>query len=333
MTGMRTFAEQLRARLFACLQPILPITGPYALVDVPNHANVGDSAIYLGELAWLRAAGVPEPDYVSDVFSHDDDRLRARVPHGTILIHGGGNVGDLWRRHQALREQVIERFPHHRIIQLPQTIHFENPAALERAATLFSSHGNFTLLVRDGRSLELARDALKCPARSCPDAAFGLGPLVPGGPATAEVVALARTDKEMPGGGPPTGIPVFDWLEDDRTPLLRLERTLRSLGTGLWLRQRLRVAVAEQRVRRGCAALGRGRVVMTDRLHGHILCLLMGIPHVAVDNNYGKLRSFVEAWTAEAPGVRFCESWSEAGDALRSLRGEDTRRAAPHAGI
>jgi exopolysaccharide biosynthesis protein PssK len=56
--------------------------------------------------------------------------------------------------------------------------------------------------------------------------------------------------------------------------------------------------------------------VITDRLHAHILCLLMDIPHVVVDNSYGKVRSFVETWTAGAPGVRLCRDWSEAGAAL-----------------
>jgi len=39
-------------------------------------------------------------------------------------------------------------------------------------------------------------------------------------------------------------------------------------------------------------------VAITDRLHGHILCLLLGIPHVVLPDRYGKLRGFVEAWTS-----------------------------------
>jgi hypothetical protein len=38
-------------------------TGPLCLVDYPNHANVGDSAIWLGEIAYLsRTLGV-QPAY------------------------------------------------------------------------------------------------------------------------------------------------------------------------------------------------------------------------------------------------------------------------------
>ena len=73
---------------------------------------------------------------------------------------------------------------------------------------------------------------------------------------------------------------------------------------------------------RGCRLLSRGHQVITDRLHAHILCLLMGIPHVVVDNNYGKLGSFLEAWTKHAPGVRFCRDWTEAGSVLSAAPAE-----------
>jgi pyruvyl transferase EpsO len=65
-----------------------------------------------------------------------------------------------------------------------------------------------------------------------------------------------------------------------------------------------------------------GRIVVSDRLHAHILCLLMGIPHVLVDNSYGKVKSFFAAWTKDAPGVRFCRDWSEADAALAAMRAE-----------
>ena len=31
-----------------------------------------------------------------------------------------------------------------------------------------------------------------------------------------------------------------------------------------------------------------GKIVVTDRLHAHILCLQMSIPHICIDNTYGK---------------------------------------------
>jgi exopolysaccharide biosynthesis predicted pyruvyltransferase EpsI len=58
--------------------------------------------------------------------------------------------------------------------------------------------------------------------------------------------------------------------------------------------------------------LSEGRVVVTDRLHGHILCLLLGIPHIVLDNSYGKLRSFDETWTRTSTLTHWAASLDDA---------------------
>ena len=58
--------------------------------------------------------------------------------------------------------------------------------------------------------------------------------------------------------------------------------------------------------------LSQGRFAITDRLHGHILCLLMGIPHVVLNDRYGKISNFYETWTSGNPLAYWAESLSEA---------------------
>jgi pyruvyl transferase EpsO len=70
--------------------------------------------------------------------------------------------------------------------------------------------------------------------------------------------------------------------------------------------------LARLRLARGVRILSRGRVVITDRLHGHILGLLMGIPHVILDNNYGKLRAYHSRFTVGADNVLQAASQNEA---------------------
>jgi pyruvyl transferase EpsO len=53
---------------------------------------------------------------------------------------------------------------------------------------------------------------------------------------------------------------------------------------------------AQQRFDRGVALLGSARQVITDRMHGHIMCVLIGADHCVLDNSYGKTSSFIEAW-------------------------------------
>ncbi|MGH8471352.1 MAG: polysaccharide pyruvyl transferase family protein, partial [Gammaproteobacteria bacterium] len=63
-------------------------------------------------------------------------------------------------------------------------------------------------------------------------------------------------------------------------------------------------ALARSRYRRGAKILSQGKLVITDRLHAHIISILLDIPHVALDNSYGKLGSFIAAWTGDFSGLR-----------------------------
>ena len=49
-----------------------------------------------------------------------------------IFIHGGGNFGDLWPEHQQFREMILQRYPDRPVIQLPQSIHFQDKANIAK---------------------------------------------------------------------------------------------------------------------------------------------------------------------------------------------------------
>jgi exopolysaccharide biosynthesis predicted pyruvyltransferase EpsI len=311
-------------RIDHVLGPLLPPGTRCALLDFPNHPNVGDSAIWLGERRWLGRRGA-EVVYACDLETCSREQLAARLGGGTILLHGGGNLGDFWYAHQQFREQVIQDFPDNPIIQLPQTIHFLDDWALGEARRVFNGHKDLTLLCRDRRSLDIARTQFGAASALCPDMAFALGPLRRPGPPETEVVWLARTDAESSGGAVPAaepGVRRTDWL--DEAPTAAGQRT-RALTAAFWEDPTDLPAVvdglmetqdplAQERLARGCRTLSAGEVVVTDRLHGHILCLLLGIPHVLLDNNYGKVRGFHEAWTRGCPLTRWADSPAEALD-------------------
>jgi pyruvyl transferase EpsO len=287
------------ARIHAVVGPLIPNGAPLALFDFPNQPNVGDSAIWLGEMKYLATF---QPDsrlvWVSDIAVAG--MTRPKLPaDAVVLIHGGGNLGDVWPRHQAHREAVIERYSGHRIIQLPQSIHFSNPANFERFGKVVGGHPDLHLLVRDDVSREALRRVDVASVQLCPDMALCLTLPLPRMPAH-EVVALLRTDHETTLSSPTgDGMQVFvtDWLEEPRS----INRTLDRIST--WypnrlvaLRPYIYQRLARERVARGCALLASGKVVITDRLHAHILCTLLGIPHVALDNSYRKIANFMQTW-------------------------------------
>ena len=337
MAAVATRSLELQETLHATLDAVIPGNSRVALLDYPNHENVGDLAIWLGELTYLARRGVSIA-YRSDLLTFVPSHLTSLGADDPILLHGGGNVGDLWATHQRFREAVLARFPSRRIIQLPQTIHFRSASALEQAKRSFSSHLRFTLLVRDRDSLDFARTHLDCESILCPDAAFALAPLSrPSLPRTKEVIWLSRRDHEAveqpePEGSLPAGVERIDWAGREtasrRDAWLRL--VLRyaapaAIRTGLVSRRGLRALwkewdrLAERRVDFGVAMLGRGRVVVTDRLHGHIICAMSEIPHVLLDDRHGKISSFVSTWNSDRGGVRWAATATEAIATAREL--------------
>jgi exopolysaccharide biosynthesis predicted pyruvyltransferase EpsI len=321
ITGEVGVLQQLQRTALAELRDI-GLEAPFCLLDFPNHPNVGDSAIWLGTTTYLREHRGTEPRYVASLRAFSEAALRASVPEGPIVIHGGGNFGDLWPRHHGFREHLLERFPDRAIIQLPQSIHFGHPDHAARTARAIARHGRFRLFVRDQASYEFATANFDCEVRLCPDMAFFLGALDRPGTPEVDVCYLMRTDKERAMGAP-TGPPdytsrVVDWLRESRLSvqahkLLGVARGLRGGRLDrLAIRNAWYDAVARARMARGCRLLSSGRVVITDRLHAHILSLLLGIPHAVLDNSYGKLRRFLDVWTGDAAGVYRASSIEDA---------------------
>ncbi len=300
-----------------------------ALLDYPLHANVGDNAIWLGERRVMRALGV-RVQYVAAQSTYSRDRLAERLAgRGTIFIHGGGNLGDLWPEHQRFREEVIAAFPDYPIIQLPQSICFRDPAALQRAKAVFDRHPNLTLLVRDQSSLDIARNAFRAPSFLCPDMALALGQLKRAGRPRVDVLSISRTDHESAmtmGRGEHPQWEIHDWVTTPRGLRGGIWRLLRRLNRyhGVLARRRTALGhfydlLARQRLQYGCRLLGRGRVVVTDRLHGHVLSLLLGIPHVVIDDRYSKMRSFYETWTKQSPLAVWADSPSAVANAVATI--------------
>ena len=85
--------------------------------------------------------------------------------------------------------------------------------------------------------------------------------------------------------------------------------------------------IARRRVALALATLARGRVVVTDRLHAHVLATLAGIPNVVLDSASGKSRAIYETWTAPCRIVRFAESADRRLDAAAELLSEESAAA------
>jgi PST family polysaccharide transporter len=301
----------------------------YALVGFPNYANVGDSAIWLGARALLEEVTGRPPAYVSTTRDFDATTFLRAVPSGPIIIKGGGNVGDIWPWQQDFRERLLAGFPDRQIIQLPQSIKFNSEERARHFAELIARYGNFTLMVRDAGSLRFAREMLGIDAWLLPDCAMFLGPQRRTADPEFATVVLLRTDAERNGVRWQPFLELgnshlVDWADEPKRWLGAGKRAwLEALARGHFRASDRRLSYfdrqAEWRLQRGLWMLSQGNVVITDRLHAHILSLLLDLPHITLDNSYGKVSGYVDAWTRGYRRHRSAATAEMAIDALAEL--------------
>jgi exopolysaccharide biosynthesis predicted pyruvyltransferase EpsI len=328
--------------LFASLASI-GSPGRCALLHYPNHVNIGDHLIWCGTVRYLDQIAGASLAYIADADSFSVEAMnQALGPGGRVFLHGGGNLGDIWPERQRFTEQVITACRNRAIVIFPQTVFFQDPAAARRAAGVFHSHPDLTIFARDRRSFAVASEVFpRCKVALAPDMAFALeGCFDAPSQRPPRALYLARKDKETSGVSRalPSGFERQDWISLDRrwrwdghpvpfprrqvrifrqwlqrdflSPRLSRQRELWLEGPGarLWSQERMnhhwhRLSLAL--IHDGMRQLQDFGFVVSDRLHAHIFCLLLGIPHVLLPNLYFKNQAFHETWTHASPLCRF----------------------------
>jgi exopolysaccharide biosynthesis predicted pyruvyltransferase EpsI len=338
----------VRSRTEATLLEAIGPATDVALLDAPPLINVGDSMIWQGQLAYIRRLG-HRVRYISDIQSYDPRRLRRALPDGgVIVLRGGGNFGDIWVGNQRFRERVAQDFPDLSIVQLTQSVVFRDPERARLADGILGKHPDFTLLVRDEKSFARATESVPSVAKAMSfDMALGWDPGRPRGPRGSRALVIARDDVEASSGllaaaeGWDASFEVFvtDWTRHGEHPekwhrtRARLQRNGRMIERAR--RRHLPLPTLPQRtieadlayindwnVQWAVDLFGTARAMVVDRLHAHVLASLLGIPHVVLDNDHGKISTVFEAYTGEFSTAHYTTSTDEAYEILGRLMAE-----------
>ncbi|MEG3436917.1 polysaccharide pyruvyl transferase family protein [Pannus brasiliensis CCIBt3594] len=354
--------QELKQNLRASLEEALSSLKSFqecALLSYPDHYNIGDHLIWLGEILYLTDVLGIRPEYCASVASFSDREMEEKLDRKQpILIHGGGNLGDLWGYYQNFYEKIISQYPDRPIVILSQSLIFRYESKLNRAREIFNNHPDLTLIARENQSYRLALQYFpKCKVFKAPDLALQLIdlPSLSLPPDRSDTILyLRRQDQELNTASSPDildlpNLVVEDWssYQNKGKPALNSIGGLTVLFQEGWREGSLlpREWVSRQLWKQfhpytakfknldnsslhltswnyahnGIYQFSPHRLVITSRLHGHILCIILGIPHVFLANAYHKNESFYETWSHGIPFCKFARDPSEVKEATRKL--------------
>jgi pyruvyl transferase EpsO len=295
---------------------------------VPEHRNIGDQLIWRGEHDFLKQ--IPHNClFTSSLGYHRNPKIAENT---IILLHGGGNFGDVWLLHQKFREDIIQKYPNNRIILFPQSVQFENQNNLENAAEIFNNHGNITICARDLFSYELlSKYFTSCKILMVPDMAFSSTlDFKKVNKKNKKNLILKRIDKELATeineknyldfevkDWPTYNMDFFEYVKKKYTGLNRRsselilnndKESLDSFRTFGVLPYRKK----DDFIKIGIDFLNSYEINITTRLHGHILSLLLGLPSIMIDNSYGKNKRFHSTWLSNVDNSYFADNMEDA---------------------
>ncbi|WP_163710528.1 polysaccharide pyruvyl transferase family protein [Mangrovibacterium lignilyticum] len=315
--------QNLRSLIEHSLTPL--IDNDYIYLDLPYHNNIGDILIWKGTEEFLTKIN-HNCLYRCDFETYKKPKVDDKV---VILLHGGGNIGDIWHVHSKFRKTIIESFPNNKIIILPQTVHYEHISNLQKDVAIYSKHKHITICARDNHSYSiLTKNFNQNKILNLPDMAFCI----------SEKFILShykednlgrnlffkRKDREFKDYPYESSIPQNikisekEWPSMDHISLphvtMRIIQIVSHFIGNFFFTPNLLNRIVNWYAYKvympflckiGIKFISSYSKVYSTRLHGAILSILTNRPIVIFDNSYGKNRNFCESWLQDFNNVDF----------------------------
>lgn len=325
MNSNSTQIHKLREKIYTTLDPL--IQNDYCLLDIPDHKNIGDNLIWAGELKYLERLPY-KMLYTANLHLCQINNIPT---NSIILLHGGGNFGDIWRVVQDFRNNIIRQFNKNRIIIFPQTVHYDDKFFLEKDSQIFNQHPDLTICTRDYKSYEILTSYFtNAKIHLLPDMAFCLNydeKII--SKITNKILILERKDKELNNNVNLLKLvdstlnkkqveikdwPTFNldkWEELKESIYNKIDSKLSKsfINTPLikkFIDHRYGIKnryTMERYISQGIEFINEYDEIYTTRLHGLILSILLDKKVHIIDNYYGKNSSFYDAWLGDFKNI------------------------------
>ena len=277
-----------------------------------DYGNIGDIAISAAQKQYLENV-LDGYEVISVPISQTRfvlNSIKKQIKADDIVtIIGGGNMGSTYSDIEGLRQLVIKSFPNNRIVCFPQTLDWDDTAeskkALQNIVKTYFKHSDIHVFARES----ITHSKLNELFNRYNNVSIGL---VPDIVMSATASALGTSECLEPSG-------ILRCLRDDKEVALSDEQYIivdKALAnTGYQIEQTDTHAGGSHLDEAHCTKLladklsqfRAAKLVVTDRLHGMILCLLSGTPCLVLPNSNHKISQTYSDWLYNHPRLVFLE--------------------------
>lgn len=253
-------------------------------MDAASYNNLGDQAIAYAIERFIKDnfkeyeyIEIPEKNFLRNL-----KYLKKNITEEDIIcLSGGGNMGNLYPRYEAIRRKVIKNFKNNRIIIFPQTIDYENNKygnrELEKSRRIYNSNENLIICAREKKSYNKMKEIYNN-VKLVPDIVLYLcGKFTVKNNVYSNTWGIClRNDKESM------------ISEDMKKQIINFNKEKVELTTMSNIKMidktnREEILISKINEFANCKA------VITDRLHGMIFSMIANVPCIAFDNSNRKV--------------------------------------------
>lgn len=302
-----TSISYVKWKIYYKMKLVIPINrykksvkNPVFLIFTPEHANLGDHAIAYAESILLNQAGIQYYEITGKtLYKLEQYGYLSILNHATILINGGGNLGNLWPLIEKMNRAIIKQNPDSKIYVFPNSIFYGEDEygrkEFEISKEIYNKHKNLYLCAREKISYDIMKNAYKN-VKLAPDMVFTLNK-------SQEIVErkgclwCMRNDVERT-------------LADDQEDKLKQQLVdiyrdnIKDSNTVL--PYDVSVESRKEELERKFKEFKSANLVVTDRLHGMIFAAITGTNCIVINSKSPKMKGCYE-WIKDLEYISFVD--------------------------
>lgn len=282
------------------------------LIYTPIHENLGDHAIALAEMAILDELGIGYTEITQpEIHKLKEFGLLRLFNNTKVFINGGGNLGTLWFVVEEAFRSIMIAAPKADILIFPSTIYYENSdfgrKEFENSKKIYNNHKNLTLYARENISYEIMKNAYNN-VKLVPDMVFSLNKCEKNVVRDGAVLCL-RKDLERT-LGKEEEILIYNQIQQ----LFGDKITKTDMCVGYNISVDNRYCELNKKFEQ----FRNAKLVITDRLHCMIFCVITGTPCIVVNSKSPKVKGCYE-WVKNLEYIKFADNLSDITNLYNSI--------------